>query len=339
MEVSVVHDASGPDNVFLSTVDGALSPTEPTVARTTTLFLNHCRISKVLSSNTLRAYASDLADFAKTVGPDLAVTMIRRDTLRAYAGTLLSEKKLREATVRRRMATLRVMFRWLEREEVVPLTPFYRLDLSIKVPKRLPRALESIEMRDLVSTCLRETRSESAAQHDKLVLHFAVVSLLTTGLRVGELVTARLQDVSLADASIQVRGKGNRERRVYMPGRQAHRLLKRFVAARRRIRTTAGTLLVSAEGTALSCHALRRQLARVASRAGIKCHVTPHMLRHTAATQLLEAGVDTRFVQRLLGHASISTTQIYTHVRDAALKATLAQADVLGRMNIGRCDN
>jgi site-specific recombinase XerD len=307
----------------------SLSPTVTVIAAR---FLTHCRTVKYLASNTLRAYGSDLADFAKTVGPEKAINEVDRDVLRRYAATLLDEKRLKEATVRRRMATLKVLFRWLEREEVVALSPFHRLDLSIKLPKRLPRALEAGEMQHLMSASRQEVGDDIHQSHDKHLLHFAVVALFTTGLRIGELVTARLQDVSVSEAAIQVRGKGNRERRVYMPGRQAHAALRNFVAARGRIPTTTGTLLTLADGRPVSTHYVRRHLARIAHHAGIRRRVTPHMLRHTAATHLLEAGVDIRFVQRLLGHASISTTQIYTQVRDAALKATLTEANILGRL-------
>ena len=164
------------------------------------------------------------------------------------------------------------------------------------------------------------------------LMHFVLVTLFTTGLRIGELVMIRLPDISVREGVIQVRGKGNRERLVYVPGKQAMAVLRGFLEARRRIAGEHQELLVSWEGTPISAQHIRKRLRRLAAMAGIVRRVTPHMLRHTAATQLLEAGVDIRVVQRLLGHASIATTQIYTHVSDAALKQRLTRANTLQRL-------
>lgn len=305
-----------------------------TLSHAATQFLEHCRVAKSLSSNTLRAYASDLAHFAGVLGRAIAVTDVDRDAVRLYAGTLLDGKRLKESTVKRRMATLKVLFRWLEREEIVPLSVFHRMDLTIRLPKRLPRALEAEEMRGLLRAAQRRGSPPGTRRpYEDLLLHFVVVVLFTTGLRVGELVSVNLDHVSLRDGTIQVRGKGNRERRVYLPGRQALTLLTRFVDARKRIASGSDHLLVTARGKPLTPKRVREFLRTLGEQANLRRRVTPHMLRHTAATQLLEAGVDTRFVQRLLGHASIATTQIYTQVRDAALKAILSRANTLSRLD------
>jgi site-specific recombinase XerD len=303
-----------------------------TISKAAAQFLEHCRVAKHLSPNTLRAYASDLAQFGGVLGGGVSVDSVDRDAIRRYAGALLDEKSLNASTVKRRIATLKVLFRWLEREGVVPLSVFHRLDLSIRLPTRLPRALEAEEMRCLLRTARRRHCRTRRASAEELLAHFIVVTLFTTGLRVGELISIQLDHVSLRDGTIQVRGKGNRERRVYLAGRQALILFERFMAVRRRILTLSDRLFVTAQGMPLTTQYVRKSLRQLGERAGLVRRVTPHMLRHTAATQLLEAGVDTRFVQRLLGHASIATTQIYTQVRDTALQTTLARANTLARL-------
>jgi len=296
-------------------------------------FLDHCRVAKRLSVNTLRAYECDLTDFLSYVGRNTVVTGIDREKVRSYARALLDERDLRETTVKRRLATLRVLFRWMEREELVPLSVFHRLDLSIRLPRRLPRTLEPAEMSRLLQRTEVESRAHrGVGKYEALLMHFVVVALFTTGLRIGELVAVRLPDLGAVDGSIAIRGKGNRERRVYIPGRQALRVLSRYLGARRHINTQTDCLLVSGDGTCITAQRIRKRMREVAGRAGIRRSITPHMLRHTAATQLLEAGVDIRFVQRLLGHTSILTTQLYTEVRDVTLQAKLERANTLSRL-------
>ena len=171
--------------------------------------------------------------------------------------------------------------------------------------------------------------------HAGTLLHFVVICLFATGLRVGELATVALAEIDAAEGSILVRGKGNRERRVFLPGAEAAAALRRYLDSRRAIPSPLDRLLVTLSGTAISAQHLRRRITTLAENAGLTRRVTPHMLRHTAATQLIEAGVDIRFVQKLLGHASIATTQIYTQVSDTSLKATMERADTLGKVRRG----
>ncbi len=295
-------------------------------------FIEHCRIAKRLSANTLRAYETDLADFLAHLGKDADVAGINRDGLRHYACTLFDAKGLKESTVKRRMAALKVMFRWLERDEVIPLSPFHRLDLSIRLPRRLPRALTVDEMRRLLHSAEREL----GGGHDAILLHFVIVCLFVTGLRVGELTGVGLAEVDLAEGTILVRGKGNRERRVFLTGHETTVALTDYLALRAGITTTSDRFLLTGAGGAVTAQHLRRRLVSLAKRARIERRVTPHMLRHTAATQLIEAGVDIRFVQKLLGHASIATTQIYTQVSDSSLRDTMVRADTLARVKGGR---
>jgi site-specific recombinase XerD len=306
-------------------------PMSDAVAR----FLDHCRIGKRLSANTLRAYHSDLTDFRNAVGQAVGIGEVDRDLIRLYARSLLENRRLKETTARRRIATLKVLFRWLEREELIALSVFHRLDLSIRLPKRLPRALETADMRRLLRAAeAAALAAPSDVRYAELIMLFVIVVLFTTGVRVSELASVRLENVSQREGHIRVSGKGNRERTVYLPGRPAMKVLADFLDARRKISTSSDALVVAPDGTPVTAQYIRRRLRDLAQSAGIRRRVTPHMLRHTAATQLLEAGVDIRFVQRLLGHASIATTQIYTQVRDATLKAKLVRADTLSRLGL-----
>lgn len=302
-----------------------------TVSTAAKRFLEHGNAIRALSDLTLHAYRADLNDFATHVGSETGVGSVSRDCIRGYAQAQL-DRGLKATTLRRRIATLKLLFNWLEREELLPLSIFHRLDLAIRTPRTLPRALESHEIGALLKRSELELRGALAGTPDAALTHFAVVTLFTTGLRISELITARVGDVSLVDASIRVSGKGNRERSVYLPGKQASRVLGQYLKRRSQVSTCSPFLLVRPDGQPMSAQLLRRRLRALAERAGLQRRVTPHMLRHTAATQLLEAGVDIRFVQRLLGHSSIATTQIYAEVRDVALRSRLLSANTLARV-------
>jgi site-specific recombinase XerD len=305
-------------------------PPDHTIATVSQGFLGHCRVAKGLSEHTLRAYSGDLADFMVHIGHAVPVSRIDRDQVRDYARSLLEARGLKATTLRRRIATLKALFHWMEIEELISTNIFRRLDFSIRLPRRLPRALAPDEIRSLLDVARREAASHAAGdQFRSQLIHFVVLILTVTGLRINELLAVRLDDVARADGGIRVRGKGNRERRVYVTGRTALDVLDRFLTARDARHALGEYLLIDSRGDAVSAQRIRRLLRSLGTRAGLTRRLTPHMLRHTAATQLLEAGVDIRFVQRLLGHSSIVTTQIYAEVRDASLRSVLEKADML----------
>ena len=170
------------------------------------------------------------------------------------------------------------------------------------------------------------------SSYDGALTYFAIVAMFTTGMRVNELLTLRLQDVDARTGILHVRGKGNRERRVYMAGPETLIVLRSFVARRRTLNLRSEQLLVTPRGNPVTPSLLRGRLRILARRARIARRVTRHMLRHTAATQLMEAGVDIRFVQRLLGQTSIAITEIHTHVSDRTLQDVLTRANTLRRV-------
>jgi integrase/recombinase XerD len=302
------------------------------LSKATERFLEHCRIGKRLSNNTLRAYKCDLFDFGIFIGAEVPVSNVNRENLRSYAKHLFDDRSLKEASVRRKVASLKVMFSWLEREESIATNPFHRIDLAIKMPHRLPRALSNQEFSALLAHCKSEkSRMGLQADHDSRLLHFIVICMLVTGVRVGEIVSIEIDDVLKDKSAMLVHGKGNRERWVYFPYGIATKALDHYLRFRGRIDGGSERVVVSREGKPVSTNWIRKQLASLAALAGIRRRITPHMLRHTAATQLVEAGVDIRFVQKLLGHASIGTTQIYTQVSDASLRQTIQKANTVER--------
>ncbi len=155
--------------------------------------------------------------------------------------------------------------------------------------------------------------------------------MLATGVRVNELVGIKCHDIDLPGRSLRLIGKGRRERHVFLTNDWIAQLTDAYLRTRADLNLEHDNLLFNSQHQPLTTAAMRSRLAKAAQAAGLRVQVTPHMLRHTAATQLIEAGVDIRYIQRLLGHASLTTTEIYTHVSDGALKRVISDADVLGR--------
>jgi integrase/recombinase XerD len=213
------------------------------------------------------------------------------------------------------------MFGWLVRRDVLSFSPFAKTELRIRVPARLPRCLDARDLRKLM-------RARSALGPECAL---AVGILVSTGIRIGELASLRLCDID-PDGRLRIFGKGSRERTVFITDTTLRRELAAFISVRhgRAAERSDCPVLVDERGRRFSAARIRAAIASVAREAGLARRVTPHMLRHTAATMLLESGTDIRIVQRLLGHRSILTTQIYTHVSDRALRSALSRADILG---------
>jgi len=290
----------------------------------TRLFLRYCIHERHLSQNTIDAYSQDLAELRRHFAQKPPIDTISGTDLMGYRDHLVSKRRLSLATVKRRLACARSLFWWLVRRHGLPKSPFEALDLHVRLPERLPRTLTS------------EHASRFVGSMATLGPHVAIMAglLLSTGIRVGELVALCVDDVDVHSGRIRVFGKGARERIVFLSNDGLRRDLAQYLKTRHgRTRARSRRLLVTDRGRPATPAHVRRYISSLAVAAGVPNRTTPHMLRHTTATMLLEAGTDIRFVQRLLGHRSIVTTQIYAHVSDRALQAELARADILGRLS------
>lgn len=286
-------------------------------------FLSHCGSTVNLSPHTMRAYGSDLDDTRKFFGIRRHLDAVEKDHLRQYIHHMRETKRFKETTIKRRIASLKLLFKWAAQEEIVEANPFDSLNERIRLPRKLPRALDRADQTALRRALAGASRTDGFTQvRDKT----AAQLLLDTGIRVGELVAIGLTDLSLADGCIVIHGKGNRQRLVYLSQRSLVRKIEQYLAWRSSLPTYCERLFVAADGSAIATPVVRAGLRRIAQAAGISRHVTPHMLRHTCATQWLENGLDIRYVQKLLGHHSISTTEIYTHVSDQGLREALSRA-------------
>jgi len=282
-------------------------------------FIRHCRTIRKLSPHTVRAYELDLERFSQFLGRRAAVAACDRTVIQNYVRHLFDVRALKEASVKRHLATLRSLFHWFEEDGNAIEDPFRGARIRIRMPKRLPRVIARADLRRL----LRDDSPGAPRSFSDLTAYVATELLFATGMRVSELAGLLDRAVDLEDGTITIIGKGNRQRRVFVP-EEIKALLTEYRTARD-VCADAETFLVNSRGAAASPQMIRRLVRVHGERCSVRDRVTPHMFRHSVATYLLEEGVDIRYVQRLLGHRSISTTEIYTHVADAALKVRITE--------------
>jgi site-specific recombinase XerD len=285
-------------------------------------FLAYCGNERRLSHLTLSAYEADLLDFRRFLGPSAIASSVQEGDLKRYLSHLNQDRSLSVATAKRRFATLQGFYKWLARE-VGCANPFSSWSPRMKRPRRLPKSIARSELVSLI------VRAESRGQGQSELTRMVLVLLTGTGLRVSELCSLTLNDVAPDGGTMRIHGKGSRDRTVYVSNAGLRETLKHHRRERLQVSAATAPFFLNRRGGALRPAAIRGRLKRLSQVPGGK-RLTPHMLRHTAATLLIEEGVDIRFVQKLLGHASIATTEIYTHVADEALRRSLARADILG---------
>jgi integrase/recombinase XerD len=287
------------------------------IAAAISSFLTHVQVEKGLASNTLSAYRRDLTkfeDFAKKRKLELGA--VKRDDLVDFLASLYRQK-LESKTVARHLVTLRNFFRHAQVQELIADDPTAHLE-SPKIRRSLPGYLRLEEVEKLLELPDQKT---PLGLRDRSMLEV----LYSTGLRVSELTSLRVMDLDMKVGCVRCIGKGDKERIVPV-GRKALAIVERYLREGRTALIGQGKggagafLFVNRRGGRISRVGVWKILSGYGRKAGLRVPLTPHMLRHSFATHLLERGADLRSVQLMLGHSDISTTQIYTHVVEERLK-------------------
>lgn len=276
-------------------------------------YLSHCEHQKRLDSKTLKAYRIDLGQFSKSTGITDPID-VSSNILEIYISTL--HEKYKPKTVKRKIASLKAFFHYLEYREVVILNPFNKIQIKFREPTVLPKIIPLLTVESFLSTiytCRRQ--APTAYQRKNALRDAAIIELLfATGMRISELCSLKAGDVSLSDRSLLIYGKGNKERRMQIGNDDVFQVLVEYCKTFHNKITSNSVFFVNQNQTPVSDQAVRRMINKYVSLAAIDLHITPHMFRHTFATSLLEADVDIRYIQEMLGHSSINITEIYTHV-------------------------
>jgi integrase/recombinase XerD len=280
-------------------------------------FLTHVRVEKGLSSNTVSAYRRDLVKFdAFAKKRKLTLESVRRDDLVDFLAGLFHQK-LESRTVARHLVTLRNFFRFAQVQELIAVDPSLNLE-SPKIRRSLPGYLRLDEVEKLLAQPDEKT---AIGLRDRAMLEV----LYSSGLRVSELISLRVMDLDRTVGCVRCIGKGDKERIVPI-GKKATALVEKYLREARPQLLGKGALsnspnlFLNRRGGAFSRVGVWKILSAYGRKAGLRVALTPHMLRHSFATHLLERGADLRSVQLMLGHSDISTTQIYTHVVEERLK-------------------
>jgi integrase/recombinase XerD len=282
-------------------------------------FIFHCRHEKGLSEKTINFYTIDLTQFTqfiKLLKSIDEVQAIQKEDLRLYIQEM---SQLKPRTIKRKLATLKSFFNNLEYEDKITINPFRKMKIKIKEPRALPKALNKNEVKEIfreVYSSNNSAKKKSEFSVFSNARNVAVFELLfATGIRVSELSDLKVEHVNLKLGYIKVNGKGNKERLIQICTHEVLLALNSYMnLLLTKFQQPKEYFFLNRLGKKLSDQSIRSVVKKFSKQAKINVNVTPHVFRHTFATLMLENDVDIKYIQSFLGHSSIATTQIYTHV-------------------------
>lgn len=284
-------------------------------------YLEYCQYRKELDNKTVKAYRIDLRQYFEFVGEcDLDKNWIER-----YITNL--HKNFRQKTVKRKIASVKAFYNFLEDEELIQENPFRKIKVKFKETSELPKIIPREEIEQLLQSMYTDLKIRKKKEKSILRDIAVVETLFATGARVSEISNIKKENINLNTGVIRIMGKGGKERYILIGERSVLELLKRYYEQNYENIKQSGYFFVNRDGERFSEQSIRLMIKRYAKNAGIERNITPHMFRHSFATYLIEEGVDISCVQRILGHSSIKTTQIYIHV------ASKKQAEILRDMH------
>lgn len=297
-------------------------------------YIEYCEYRKRLDRKTLKAYRIDLkqyADYLQNISE-----FYFKDNLDKYITHL--HKQFKPKTIKRKIASLKAFFHYMEYKEILSENPFIKLDIRFREAKLLPKTIPFHSLQTFLSTLYQQkAQATSTYQLRCCIRDIAVIELLfATGMRISELCSLRPSDMDFVSNNILIYGKGAKERILQIGNPEVLSALSLYHETFKSDIDACGYFFVNRLQKKLSDQSVRYMITRYAKLAGIEQHLTPHMFRHSFATLLLEQDVDIRYIQRMLGHSSISTTEIYTHVSNVKQKDILFNKHPRNLMDINK---
>ena len=299
-----------------------------------TEYIEYCEFRKRLNWKTLKAYRIDLKQYVNYI--QNISEFYFKDNLDKYITYL--HKQYKPKTVKRKIASLKAFFHYMEYKEILSKNPFTKLDIRFREAKLLPKTIPFHSLQTFLSTLYQQKeQATSTYQLRCRIRDIAVIELLfATGMRVSELCSLRPSDIDFVSNNILIYGKGAKERILQIGNPEVLTALSLYYETFKSDIDICGYFFVNRLQKKLSDQSIRYMITRYANLAGIEQHLTPHMFRHSFATLLLEQDVDIRYIQRMLGHSSISTTEIYTHVSNVKQKDILLNKHPRNLMDINK---
>ena len=296
-------------------------------------YLQFCANRKNLDSKTIKSYSIDLKQFEKYM-LDNALEWQEKKSIEKYIESLHNTYKSK--SVKRKIASIKAFFHYLELEEIIEINPFHKIQIKYNEPFILPKTITIKNIETIINFAYSSYKnahtkySKSTALRNVLILEL----LFATGMRISELCSLTLEQVDLTEYIIKIYGKGSKERLIQICNRNVQRLLYKYEKSRKHENCDNNFLFTNRLHNRLSEQSVRNMINRYAKGAEISLHITPHMFRHSFATLLLEEDVDIRYIQQMLGHSSITTTQIYTHTSINKQKDILTTKHPRNKLNI-----
>lgn len=275
-------------------------------------FLKHCKNEKSLSDKTIKFYRIDLIQFKNyLLKNNIVVNLekIDRNIIRDYIECINS---FMPKTIKRKLATLKSFFCFCEYEEIILITPFRKLKLKIKEPLQCPKTITREQVVQILKYAHNYNKEKNTLESIRNVI--VIELLFSTGIRVSELSNLKLCNVCYDSKSIKVYGKGSKERIIHVSNNEVFKLINNYTNLIKEKNKIIEFLLINRDGNRLSDQSIRKIVKNNSKSISEKGYITPHTFRHSLATFLIESSIDISFVQKLLGHSSIITTQIYTHI-------------------------
>ena len=290
-------------------------------------YLKTCETIKKLNSKTIKAYRIDLSQFHTFMlqQEDFA----EKATLNSFLSLL--HQKYKPKTAKRKIATLKAFFHYLVYEDLLSQNPFEKLNVKFREPQVLPRIVPTTVIEIFLRTMYKQKRlAHTTYKYNSILRDIAVMELLfATGVRVSELCSLTLSQIDFTTYRIIINGKGSKERILQIGNEDVKEILSEYYTAFK-----TGWFFINRLHKRYSEESVRNMIIKYLKLASIDMHVTPHMFRHSFATLLLESDVDIRYIQRMLGHSSIKTTEIYTNVSTSKQNSILTAKHPRNSMHI-----
>lgn len=293
-------------------------------------YIIYCEKSKKLSPYTLKAYKIDLEQYRIFCGKFSVDKII----LTNYIQFLLESYKPK--TVRRKIASLKAFFRYLYCQDIIENNPFEKINTSFKEPKALPKTIPPYIIQSILCKLYLNIDSSATPYQKQInIRNAAIIELLfATGARISEICHLRTNDIDLKSRTIKIFGKGSKERIIQIENKEVISILNRYINAYDDHISNDNYFFLNNRLQRLSEQSVRYIIYNLEKQISSPIHITPHMFRHSVATLLLEEDVDIRYIQKILGHSSITTTQIYTHVTSSKQREILRTKHPRNKMNV-----